>query len=57
MKLLMENPYNAHSIVPISNASKKKTHLYVKGKNIREVKSEYQKVKENVIFIKPSPTI
>lgn len=52
MKMLMEKPYNAHSIVPLSsNGSKARSRLYVKGKNISTVKSEYQKVKENVRFM------
>jgi hypothetical protein len=50
MKLLMAKPYDAHSIVPLSLGSKSSAKLYVKGKNISSVKSEYQRVKENVSF-------
>lgn len=49
IKLIMEKPYLAHEIVPVSQRSQAaKSKAYLRGDNLLDVKSEYQRVKENV---------
>jgi hypothetical protein len=53
MKQLMNSPYDAHTIVPLNVSAgpiNNRSRLYIKGQNVSDVKSEYQKVKENVKF-------
>jgi len=49
IKMIMEKPYLAHEIVPVSQRSLiSKSKAYLRGDSLLDVKSEYQRVKENV---------